>query len=161
MQLEAVMNRLSLTFTALLLLVAGRLSGQTLDDDVNAMAVAVAAVQAKAPTIPSVLAYSDRSAALAQKLAAKLATNIVQESSLVTCQDDAQLHRKKCTLNSGVVRLINIGTVTVTGDRALVYLFVELPSNSPWQPIETETYVLNLARVNGIWTVVSNDLSVV
>jgi hypothetical protein len=127
------------------------------DDEVDALAAAVAGILTKVPPGKTAIVHNDRSAELSKKLGVKIGKKIEHETSLLECQDEATVQRKKCALK-GVSSLVNIGSISVTGDAAKAYLYIEQPSS---QSIETEGYIVKLARVQGVWTVVSIKLTLI
>jgi hypothetical protein len=136
------------------------LVAQASDDEAAAMAAAVSAIMTKVPPGKTVIVYNDRTAELSKRLGEKIGKKIGHENTMLDCQDDIKLHRKRCALKNAS-SLVNIGSITVSGDAAVAYLFIESPSGSEWQPIETDGYVVKLARVKGAWSVVSINLAVV
>lgn len=141
----------------LLGLAASPLFAQEANDDVAATAAALPAIMAKLPTGPTALVYNDQTVDLSRRLATRIGQKIEHESSKLVCRDDLRYHRKRCSLTD-VASLVNLSGVTVRGDSATVYFALESRSNSAWQPVETDVYAVDLARSNGVWTVVNIKL---
>jgi hypothetical protein len=152
----------SLLATSMLLFGAmgSPLLAQVADDEVNALSAAVTGILTKVPPGKAAIVYNDRSAELSKKLEVKIGKKIEHETSHLDCQYDATNKRQKCALK-GVSSLVNVGSISVSGDSAEAYLFIERPSGSSFQPIETNGYVVKLARVQGVWTVVSIELTLI
>lgn len=133
---------------------------QSVDDDIAALSAAVSAVQQKLPPGPTALVYNDHTAALARRFSRQTGKRIDHVATKIKCQQDAVTRRAQCSwdhLNSAV----SIGAVHVVGDAATAYVYVNTPSNSKLNPVESDGYVIELSRVNGKWVPASITLSVI
>ena len=131
---------------------AHSLLAQVADDELEATAVALPLAMTKLPPGPSAIVYNDRTLILSQKLGARLGMKIDHEQSKLVCHDDNARRRIICSLKDGI-SLVNLTGVKVRGERAKAYFTIEIPSKSPWHPVESSIYVVDLVRSAGKWTV--------